>query len=162
MNYTDPLYTAAMSEHQRAWFYAEYEQARRDEVVGVLLPSSSATSGSIIFTFAAMVWGFSIFFSAGQAFLQSSDSSKPSSCLDACVPITRCRPPLSPIRFAPATPPDIRRLLSPDSPVHPAGLRSPLEQASVPAAALRRHSLLPDACKPRWFSFANRTRLKLD
>jgi len=26
-----------MTEHQRAWFYAEYEQARRDEVVGVLL-----------------------------------------------------------------------------------------------------------------------------
>lgn len=37
LNYTDPLYTAAMTEHQRAWFYAEYEQARRDEVVGVLL-----------------------------------------------------------------------------------------------------------------------------
>ncbi|RZU41567.1 TM2 domain-containing membrane protein YozV [Edaphobacter modestus] len=37
MNYTDPLYTAGMTEHQRAWFYAEYEQARRDEVVGVLL-----------------------------------------------------------------------------------------------------------------------------
>lgn len=26
-----------MTDHQRAWFYAEYEQARRDEVVGVLL-----------------------------------------------------------------------------------------------------------------------------
>lgn len=26
-----------MNEHQRAWFYAEYNQARRDEVVGVLL-----------------------------------------------------------------------------------------------------------------------------
>ncbi len=37
LNYTDPLYTAGMTEHQRAWFYAEYEQARRDEVVGVLL-----------------------------------------------------------------------------------------------------------------------------
>lgn len=37
MNYTDPLYTAGMTEHQRAWFYAEYEQARRDEVIGVLL-----------------------------------------------------------------------------------------------------------------------------
>lgn len=37
MNYTDPIYTAGMTEHQRAWFYAEYEQARRDEVVGVLL-----------------------------------------------------------------------------------------------------------------------------
>lgn len=37
MNYTDPLYTAGMTDHQRAWFYAEYEQARRDEVVGVFL-----------------------------------------------------------------------------------------------------------------------------
>lgn len=37
MNYVDPIYTAGMTDHQRAWFYAEYEQARRDEVVGVLL-----------------------------------------------------------------------------------------------------------------------------
>jgi TM2 domain-containing membrane protein YozV len=26
-----------MNDHQRAWFYAEYERARKDEVVGVLL-----------------------------------------------------------------------------------------------------------------------------
>lgn len=26
-----------MTEHQRAWFYAEYSHARRDEIVGVLL-----------------------------------------------------------------------------------------------------------------------------
>lgn len=37
MIYSDPIYTTGMTEHQRAWFYAEYEQARRDEVVGVLL-----------------------------------------------------------------------------------------------------------------------------
>ena len=37
LNYTDPLYTAGMTEHQRAWFYAEYEHARREEIVGVLL-----------------------------------------------------------------------------------------------------------------------------
>jgi TM2 domain-containing membrane protein YozV len=37
MTFTDPIYTANMTPHQRAWFYAEYEQARRDEVVGVLL-----------------------------------------------------------------------------------------------------------------------------
>ena len=37
MPINDPIYTAAMSPHQRAWFFAEYEQARRDEVVGVLL-----------------------------------------------------------------------------------------------------------------------------
>ena len=37
MTFADTLYTAGMTDHQRAWFYAEYEQARRDEVVGVLL-----------------------------------------------------------------------------------------------------------------------------
>ncbi|HEY0162178.1 MAG TPA: NINE protein [Edaphobacter sp.] len=37
LNFTDPIYTAGMTEHQRAWFYAEYNQAHRDEVVGVLL-----------------------------------------------------------------------------------------------------------------------------
>jgi len=34
---TDPIYTANMTNQQRAWFYAEYEHARKDEVVGVLL-----------------------------------------------------------------------------------------------------------------------------
>lgn len=33
---TDSFYTNNMTDHQRAWFYAEYEQARKDEVVGVL------------------------------------------------------------------------------------------------------------------------------
>jgi TM2 domain-containing membrane protein YozV len=33
---TDPIYTATMTEHQRAWFYAEYERARKDETVGIL------------------------------------------------------------------------------------------------------------------------------
>jgi TM2 domain-containing membrane protein YozV len=33
----DPIYTANMNDHQRAWFYAEYERARKDEVIGVLL-----------------------------------------------------------------------------------------------------------------------------
>lgn len=33
----DPIYTSYMTDHQRAWFYAEYERARKDEVVGVLL-----------------------------------------------------------------------------------------------------------------------------
>ena len=37
MNYIDPIYTAGMTDHQRSWFYAEYQQARREEVVGVLL-----------------------------------------------------------------------------------------------------------------------------
>lgn len=34
---TDPIYTANMNEHQRAWFYAEYQRARKDELIGVLL-----------------------------------------------------------------------------------------------------------------------------
>jgi TM2 domain-containing membrane protein YozV len=37
MQFTDPIYTANMTPHQRSWFYAEYEQASRNEVVGVLL-----------------------------------------------------------------------------------------------------------------------------
>ena len=32
----DPIYTASMNDQQRAWFYAEYQRARKDEVVGVL------------------------------------------------------------------------------------------------------------------------------
>ena len=35
----DPTYTANMNDQQRAWFYAEYERARKDEVIGVLLAS---------------------------------------------------------------------------------------------------------------------------
>jgi TM2 domain-containing membrane protein YozV len=37
MQITDSIYTANMTEQQRAWFYAEYERARKDEVVGVIL-----------------------------------------------------------------------------------------------------------------------------
>jgi TM2 domain-containing membrane protein YozV len=37
MQITDPLYTASMTDQQRAWFYAEYERAQKDEVVGFLL-----------------------------------------------------------------------------------------------------------------------------
>ncbi|MBB5340519.1 NINE protein [Tunturiibacter gelidoferens] len=37
MQITDPLYTASMTDQQRAWFYAEYERAHKDEVVGFLL-----------------------------------------------------------------------------------------------------------------------------
>jgi TM2 domain-containing membrane protein YozV len=34
---SDPIYTANMNDQQRAWFYAEYERARKDELIGVLL-----------------------------------------------------------------------------------------------------------------------------
>lgn len=37
MPFTNNLYTANMNPQQRAWFYAEYERARKDEVIGVLL-----------------------------------------------------------------------------------------------------------------------------
>ncbi len=33
----DPIYTIGMNDNQRGWFYAEYEAARKDEVIGVLL-----------------------------------------------------------------------------------------------------------------------------
>ena len=32
----DPVYTANMNDQQRDWFYAEFERARKDEVIGVL------------------------------------------------------------------------------------------------------------------------------
>jgi TM2 domain-containing membrane protein YozV len=34
---TDPIYTINMNDQQRGWFYAEYERARKDEVIGVLI-----------------------------------------------------------------------------------------------------------------------------
>jgi TM2 domain-containing membrane protein YozV len=37
MPYTEPVSTAQMNEAQRAWFYAEYAVARRDEIAGVVL-----------------------------------------------------------------------------------------------------------------------------
>ncbi|MDE1176874.1 MAG: TM2 domain-containing protein [Edaphobacter sp.] len=37
MPFLDPIYTASMTPQQRAWFYAEFNHASRDEVVGVLL-----------------------------------------------------------------------------------------------------------------------------
>jgi TM2 domain-containing membrane protein YozV len=37
MPYTEPVSTTQMNEAQRAWFYAEYAVARRDEIAGVLL-----------------------------------------------------------------------------------------------------------------------------
>ena len=37
MPFADPIPTANMTDHQRAWFYAEFAHARRDEVIGVLL-----------------------------------------------------------------------------------------------------------------------------
>jgi TM2 domain-containing membrane protein YozV len=36
MYFNDAIYTANMNDHQRAWFRAEYERARKDEIVGFL------------------------------------------------------------------------------------------------------------------------------
>lgn len=33
----DPIDTVNMNDQQRVWFYAEFERARKDEVIGVLL-----------------------------------------------------------------------------------------------------------------------------
>jgi TM2 domain-containing membrane protein YozV len=37
MQPAESIYTAQMNPQQRAWFYAEYERARKEEVVGLLL-----------------------------------------------------------------------------------------------------------------------------
>ncbi len=37
MFYSDSTPIARMTQPQRAWFYAEYDRARRDEIAGVLL-----------------------------------------------------------------------------------------------------------------------------
>jgi len=57
MPYTDPIYTANMTPHQRAWFYAEYEQASRNEVVGVLLALFLGTFGLHHFYLRRNGWG---------------------------------------------------------------------------------------------------------
>ena len=36
MIYPDSPYTARMNDQQRAWFYAEYDRARKDEIAAVL------------------------------------------------------------------------------------------------------------------------------
>jgi TM2 domain-containing membrane protein YozV len=36
MPFASTLYTANMNSQQQAWFYAEYERARKDEAIGVL------------------------------------------------------------------------------------------------------------------------------
>jgi TM2 domain-containing membrane protein YozV len=41
----DPIYTTNMNDQQRAWFYAEYERARKDEVIGVLFALLLGTFG---------------------------------------------------------------------------------------------------------------------
>jgi TM2 domain-containing membrane protein YozV len=41
----NPAYTANMNEQQRMWFYAEYQQASKDEVTGVLLALFLGTFG---------------------------------------------------------------------------------------------------------------------
>jgi TM2 domain-containing membrane protein YozV len=41
----DPIYTANMNDQQRGWFYAEFQRARKDEVVGILFALLLGTFG---------------------------------------------------------------------------------------------------------------------
>jgi TM2 domain-containing membrane protein YozV len=45
MQTIDSIYTANMTNEQRNWFYAEYQRASKDEVVGVLLALFLGTFG---------------------------------------------------------------------------------------------------------------------
>lgn len=53
----NPTYTANLNEQQRTWFYAEYQQASRDEVVGVLLALFLGTFGIHKFYLGQTGWG---------------------------------------------------------------------------------------------------------
>jgi TM2 domain-containing membrane protein YozV len=53
----NPTYTANLNEQQRTWFYAEYQQASKDEVVGVLLALFLGTFGIHKFYLGQTGWG---------------------------------------------------------------------------------------------------------
>jgi TM2 domain-containing membrane protein YozV len=63
----NPGYTANMTEQQRAWFYAEYQQASKDEVVGVLFALFLGTFGIHKFYLGENGWGvaYLLFFWTG-------------------------------------------------------------------------------------------------
>jgi TM2 domain-containing membrane protein YozV len=45
MPLTDSIHTANMTDQQRSWFYAEYQRASKDELLGVLLALLGGTFG---------------------------------------------------------------------------------------------------------------------
>jgi TM2 domain-containing membrane protein YozV len=53
----NPMYTASLNEQQRTWFYAEYEAAKKDEVVGVLLALFLGVFGIHKFYMGETGWG---------------------------------------------------------------------------------------------------------
>jgi TM2 domain-containing membrane protein YozV len=53
----NPMYTASMSDQQRTWFYAEYEAAAKNEVVGVLLALFLGSFGIHKFYMGETGWG---------------------------------------------------------------------------------------------------------
>lgn len=53
----NPMYTANLNDQQRAWFYAEYQQAAKDETVGVLLALFLGTFGIHKFYLGETGWG---------------------------------------------------------------------------------------------------------
>ncbi len=59
--------SSAPYPNPQAIFYQQYESARRDEVVGILLRCFWAPSAFIIFICAAPAWASSIAASAGRA-----------------------------------------------------------------------------------------------
>jgi len=53
----NPMYTASMNDQQRTWFYAEYQVAAKNEVVGVLLALFLGTFGIHKFYMGETGWG---------------------------------------------------------------------------------------------------------
>jgi TM2 domain-containing membrane protein YozV len=53
----NPMYTASLTEQQRTWFFAEYEAAKKDEVVGVLFALFLGSFGIHKFYMGETGWG---------------------------------------------------------------------------------------------------------
>jgi len=63
----NPMYTANLTDQQRAWFYAEYQQASKNEVVGVLFALFLGNFGIHKFYMGETGWGivYLVFFWTG-------------------------------------------------------------------------------------------------
>ena len=102
MQIADPLYTAGMTDHQRAWFYAEYERPHKDEVVGFLLALILGNFGALTTSTCIETPPEScISSSSGPASPRSSASSSAFSCRAAFASTTPLRSYTSPARSWP-------------------------------------------------------------